>query len=123
MHIPKIPRCPEGYNAADPKNWIANVVRGAAWLDDNFPGWERKIDLSILDINVGDSCICGQVVPLEMVQAAGYNGYGVICCRDDGFDDNDILAHGFASHSAHGDHWVNLIKERFDSGNLSDNAA
>ena len=24
----------------------ANVARGAAWLDQEFPGWERQIDLA-----------------------------------------------------------------------------
>lgn len=35
--------------------------RGARWLDENFPGWEKRINLRTLQLETGESCICGQV--------------------------------------------------------------
>lgn len=37
------------------------VERGARWLDENFSGWESRIDLDTLELQSGESCICGQV--------------------------------------------------------------
>jgi hypothetical protein len=37
------------------------VERGARWLDENFVGWESRINLDTLDLASGQSCICGQV--------------------------------------------------------------
>lgn len=45
------------------------VVRGAAWLDEKYPGWFLKIDLSILDLGNCTQCVLGQiytgVIPAE----------------------------------------------------------
>ena len=117
MKVPQVPKPPKGW---DINNYIGNVARGAAWLDIHFPGWERKINLETLNINLGDQCVCGQVVPREMVEAMDcYTGFGAV---NQGLKDDNIMAHGFGSHTVHGDLWVSLIKERFDSGYLSDNA-
>lgn len=90
------------------------VARGAAWLDANHSGWERKIDLSILDITDGDTCICGQVIP----QGSYVNGFGRVI-GESLIRENAISDHGFV-YSYDQDQWVTLIKERFDSGALSD---
>jgi hypothetical protein len=37
------------------------VANGARWLDENFPGWEKRINIKTLDLENGQSCICGQV--------------------------------------------------------------
>lgn len=37
------------------------VARGAAWLDEKYPGWYSKIDLSVLDISDCYQCVLGQV--------------------------------------------------------------
>jgi len=37
------------------------VQKGAAWLDENHPGWAQKIAPSKLDISSSSLCICGQV--------------------------------------------------------------
>lgn len=91
------------------------VARGARWLDCEFPGWERKVDVAILDISDPDRCVCGQVIPLDDI--TGTYGYGKAC---------DMLStpartygYGFAE-SCDGDQWVTLIKERFNTGALSD---
>lgn len=39
----------------------ANVRQGEQWLDENHPGWYKKIDLSDLDMENGHKCICGWV--------------------------------------------------------------
>lgn len=59
------------------------VAAGAAWLDENHSGWERKIDLGTLNIRF-------------------------------------IIDHGFLSKDDE-PLWRDLIKERFSTGNLSDN--
>src|SRR5215211_4856802 len=38
------------------------VVRGAALLDREAPGWERKIDLPTLDMSSTTACVVGQTV-------------------------------------------------------------
>jgi hypothetical protein len=37
------------------------VANGARWLDENFPGWEGRIDINTLRLSEGRRCICGQV--------------------------------------------------------------
>lgn len=37
------------------------VNRGARWLDENFPGWEKRIDMNTLALDDSEMCICGQV--------------------------------------------------------------
>ena len=85
-----------------------HVTDGASWLDEVSPGWERKIDVSILDISDCTACVCGQVL--------------------DGGWFNDLVMkkpaqwlwdHGFL-WPEEGDQWVALIKDRFDTGALSD---
>lgn len=121
IEIPQIPATPYGYY--DPKadgsyeffNEAGNVARGAGWLDEHFPGWERRVDVGLLDISRPNACICGQVVPQEMIEAANQQtGYGAVVNGQ-----SDSSAYGFAG-SRHGDYWVLLIKERFDTGTLSD---
>lgn len=41
------------------------VANGARWLDENFPGWEQRIDVGTLDLSEKDNCICGQVFERE----------------------------------------------------------
>ena len=85
------------------------VTSGAEWLDEEVPGWERLVDLSILDITDPSSCICGQVLK-------------------GGWDSLLYEYHKLGSWmSGHGflfgedtDQWVALIKDRFDTGAFSD---
>lgn len=37
------------------------VARGAAWLDEKYPGWFLKIDLGTLDLSRCTQCVLGQV--------------------------------------------------------------
>ena len=36
------------------------VARGIKWLDKNHKGWEKKIDIKILNMGSAYTCICGQ---------------------------------------------------------------
>jgi hypothetical protein len=117
-----------GHVLADPIS-RERVTRGAAWLDKVAPGWERKLDLSILDIEDGAACVCGQVFMAEAVHHI--NGYAYACDFlsasslagwPDGPTRRGVMAsHGFL-FSEDGDAWVALVKERFETGALSDTA-
>ena len=37
------------------------VARGAAWLDENKPGWRESVDPKRLNIESPDICVIGQV--------------------------------------------------------------
>lgn len=113
----------------------SEVAAGATWLDENFPGWEREIDLGTLDIEDCSACICGQSLAkyvvgrltgydVALAAAIGTNAdrfttrrMAIEWAREHGFyvdggRDNELAIEGI---------WRDLIKERFSSGNLSDN--
>lgn len=50
------------------------VRRGARWLDENFPGWEGRINPETLMLHDGQNCICGQVFKGEAEK--GDDGFG-----------------------------------------------
>lgn len=101
---------------------IEQVTAGAAWLDENYPGWERKIDLGSLDLRSCSNCVCGQSLR-DLAETLNYaNGY-YYAFKSRGFQ--WAVDHGFAVSIRDGwDElerlWVELIKERFATGNLSD---
>jgi hypothetical protein len=37
------------------------VKLGAKFLDENVPGWDKRININTLRLSSGKSCICGQV--------------------------------------------------------------
>ncbi len=37
------------------------VERGIKWLDKVKPGWHKKINLEVLNLNNSSVCVCGQV--------------------------------------------------------------
>ena len=45
-----------------PTEAAERVLRGAAWLDENHPGWENNLDLSKLEMSQCDWCVLGQAV-------------------------------------------------------------
>lgn len=105
------------------------VARGAAFLDRKAPGWERKIDLALLNIADTSACVCGQVFADLREGVTGYT-----FAKIEGFFDSDGARElGFnvdkdLSPPAHqlelsllAETWINLVKERFNSGTLSDN--
>ena len=94
------------------------VARGAAWLDEVAPGWERKLDLSVLDIADPDRCVCGQVFMQPAIESNYTSGYSYAR-----FEHSLVLVSmarsGFV-YDEDGDAWVELVKQRFDAGTLSD---
>lgn len=91
------------------------VKHGVEWLDENHPGWERKINLRALDMNDCEHCVIGQAVGdywNTISNAAGPYTY------------NDLpwsVAHGFDVESGHErPHqykdlevlWTEVVKER-----------
>ena len=110
----------------------SEVAAGAAWLDENFPGWEREIDLGTLNLNDCQECICGQSLR-KYVTDIVFSGYDFALSIIVG-STNDVWSnrfdalhwateHGFYPKDQTSDEalWRELIKERFSSGNLSDN--
>lgn len=49
--------------------------RGARWLDENVPGWWKRINVRTLRLSDGESCICGQVFRREARKAWSLSGF------------------------------------------------
>ena len=104
------------------------VAAGAEWLDENFPGWEREIDLGTLNLNDCQDCVCGQSLRRVAKEAGAYSGYDYAkSLNADTWDHGYIWAetHGFTTNNMTGwvaleELWRELIKERFSTGTLSD---
>ena len=79
-----------------------HVADGAQWLDNVKPGWERKIDTSLLDIEDPIQCVCGQALTHGWSDDLLY-----------GKEAWWLIEHGFLEQRD-GDQWIALIKERFD---------
>lgn len=97
------------------------VANGAAWLDENYPGWESRIDFGSFSIVECEHCIIGQTVCdfLEISmdnRSEFFYGLDVSWRRDHGFD---MLDWNKQRKQAIELAWTTLIKERFSSGNLS----
>ena len=115
---------------AEAVNEIRRVAAGAEWLDTVAPGWERKLDLGTLDLKSTTQCVCGQLfmtpvvemLRLEDSQAKFGSGYGFVLYFAWKADPDNfgawIASHGFGTGT--GDAWVALVKDRFDTGLLSD---
>lgn len=100
------------------------VAAGAAWLDENASGWERKIDLANLDIQDCHRCIIGQSISLAVARGLGLtlNRYGTVWGALYDFKGIDwVREYAFAGEENE-PLWVELIKERFSTGNLSDDS-
>lgn len=127
------------------------VANGAAWLDENKPGWERIIELADLKLENTCQCVLGQlfqeeagIVSYKGAWAYGkyqYRGYDFVVQSDDSWEQDGLgkntnwaVEHGFDSmHNLPGKYkthereyeklqeaWVELVKNRFDTGALSD---
>lgn len=61
---------------AEPITTIPEVERGAAWLDENVPGWWERIDLETLDLERCDLCVSGQLAlgPIFVEEREGVVG-------------------------------------------------
>ena len=92
------------------------VARGAAWLDKTVPGWERKIDFATLDMTY--NCICDQAVE------GGWSTVLDMMQEEFGPCSGEASNHGFTPQTdaweATRPQWEALVKERFNTGALSD---
>jgi hypothetical protein len=124
------------------KEAVEKVTNGASWFDKAHPGWERKIDLSELDMSNGCHCIWGQNVDRVWVMADDFSAmipidgyFSALRFMSEGTDfltaGRWMIDHGFALPSSNDPEdlndfavldevWTDLIKERFNSGILSD---
>ncbi len=78
---------------------LERVQRGFALLEEQYgPGWQEKIDLSILDLSDGERCVLGQVYDDQAGEWE--NGYEIGLaelglCGEDG--DGEGVEYGFSS--------------------------
>lgn len=73
-------------------DYAARVAKGAALLDEKRPGWERLIDLEILDIESGQHCVTAQLSGMQ----SGLQSYA------DGMTQLDLTAGNDGTYVAHG---------------------
>ena len=97
------------------------VAAGAAWLDEHRPGWERMVDLCILEMSDVEWCICGQakawdtasLTPIRSVDLGFFHN----AHEEMPVDEWRVAV--AADYVALDAAWRSLIKDRFDSGSLS----
>lgn len=118
------------------KNIEARVRRGAKWLDKNEPGWETKINPSLLEMQSGQDCVLGQVFFDRTDPDAWDNGFDIglkVLWDDKGEKDEIDAYYGFNEYRKEEDslenddsrqfwsllaeEWIHAAKERVN-GNL-----
>ena len=82
------------------------VQRGMALLDDKNPGWERKIDLHILNMEDCHACILGQ---LYTEYSLGFKPLAIWSGHPYGFN-SSFYYHELTSA------WKEAIRQRLDRG-------
>jgi len=75
-------------------DYAARVAKGVALLDEKRPGWEREIDLGILDIENGDRCVTAQLSG----ENRWYTGMDQLELTEG--NDGTYVAHGFNAEDA-----------------------
>ena len=70
------------------------VRKGAALLDRECPGWEKKIDMSNLQMSSGSRCILGQVF-VNGFSSGYYKGIAALRLVETNADDRQAQLHGF----------------------------
>jgi hypothetical protein len=74
------------------------AAAGAAWLDEEEPGWRSRVDPEDLSMGNGDACIAGYVFADRVDPDYQENGYdwlqdrcGARWCRTHGFLDDATI--------------------------------
>jgi hypothetical protein len=80
------------------QNEEAAVRNGAALLDATLPGWRKKIDLDLLDLNSTRCCILGQLFAHQASIAGFWYGINVYYC----FDKHGRTSNDFGFHIHYG---------------------
>jgi hypothetical protein len=87
-------------------DYAARVAKGAALLDEKRPGWERLIDLEILDIESPTSCVTAQL--------SGVRDFKV--GREQlGLNNASYVAHGFNTPSDCDCCWTEVVPEDYSA--------
>lgn len=92
------------------------VKHGSYWLDENYPGWAQKIDVTNLHMRYCTTCVIGQAVMhkgyTEVVrEAAGDFEDNQAWAVDNGFDiyTSDLLSPGFRND------YNEIMNSRYDT--------
>ncbi|OEJ24268.1 hypothetical protein AS594_06995 [Streptomyces agglomeratus] len=95
-------------------DYAARVAKGAALLDEKKPGWERLLDLSILDIESGTCCVTAQLSGADDWRT-GMNqvGLSLSTYTDHGFRADDDYQDDYPTLNVL---WRDLITERLSPG-------
>lgn len=112
------------------------VQRGAAWLDQNKPGWEHLINFEHLEMGSVCDCVLGQVFEREanIFKARSLvtnkpSGYVYVQAQKDEIRFQEY-EYGFEAHPNYDGsmsdqyddlraEWIRVVKGRFDRGELS----
>ena len=84
------------------------VAAGAAWLDENQPGWWQRIDLATLDLASSCRCILGQLAPPEILNDHRYPTWPAIL---DHFTLTDADVRLGFNVAPDGSSWARLTRE------------
>jgi hypothetical protein len=103
------------------------VAKGAAWLDENRPGWEFKLDLAELNLSSAQTCVLGRVdgnfwESLSKTHRNGDDGahFELLWAAERGFFVGiENSAEAWRAYNQLTDAWRNFIKHRFDKGIFS----
>lgn len=78
-------------------DYPARVAEGAALLDEKKPGWERRLDLEILDIRDGQRCITAQLSGMRNGVHSWADGMKALGLTPG--DGGTYVSHGFNAES------------------------
>lgn len=91
------------------------VRRGADLLDSRVPNWDKRIDLTVLDLNYCDKCIVGQLAYAdvfgewanyrEALRLLGIDG-------DEALYGFDLIDGGDSDYAKLDEEWRDLITDR-----------
>jgi hypothetical protein len=94
------------------------VAKGVALMDRELPGWEKKIDLELLDLGDSCSCIIGQAYSGESYIASVHDLF-----EGSPFTENTTDEYGFSTPDCNDypsltREWKELILERRKQKNV-----
>ena len=88
------------------------VAKGAALMDKELPGWEKKIDLERLDLGDICNCVVGQLYPDESYITAVYDLLGINSIIESTTDEYGFSASEWRDYPSLTREWKQLIQER-----------
>lgn len=76
-------------------DYEARVKKGAALLDEKFPGWEDVIDIDYLDVESGTDCVTAQLAGEIKGDRDFYTGMHMLDLTAGRHNDGSYTEHGF----------------------------